>query len=131
MGAGVKRAEISSSAAGAIARHFGDARGRRRVREGDSAAKSALAAVARLCRHRPFVQGFGLGGVIADFGLVFDLVGFGLFVIFVLATSIVLLGVRQHSVGLRVSPERMACHRPENAGSRRRTTTAATGTGSG
>ena len=38
-----------------------------------------------------FVQGFGLGGVIGDFGLVFDLVGFGLFMLFVLASSITML----------------------------------------
>jgi hypothetical protein len=31
-----------------------------------------------------FVQAFGLGGVIAHFGLVLDLVGFLLFLIFVL-----------------------------------------------
>ncbi len=35
-----------------------------------------------------FLQAFGLGGVIASFGLVFDIVGFVLFLIFVLATSI-------------------------------------------
>jgi len=33
------------------------------------------------------VQAFGLGGVIADFGLVLDLIGFLLFLIFVLASS--------------------------------------------
>jgi hypothetical protein len=38
-----------------------------------------------------FVQGFGLGGVIGDFGLVFDLIGFGLFMLFVLASSITML----------------------------------------
>jgi hypothetical protein len=38
-----------------------------------------------------FVQGFGLGGVIATFGLIVDLIGFVLFLIFVLASSIVLL----------------------------------------
>ena len=38
-----------------------------------------------------FLQGFGLGGVIATFGLVLDLVGFALFLIFVLASSISLL----------------------------------------
>jgi len=37
------------------------------------------------------LQGFGLGGVIATFGLVLDLIGFVLFLIFVLASSIVLL----------------------------------------
>jgi hypothetical protein len=34
-----------------------------------------------------FLQGFGLGGVIASFGLVLDIIGFVLFLIFVLASS--------------------------------------------
>jgi hypothetical protein len=38
-----------------------------------------------------FLQGFGLGGVIASFGLVLDLIGFLLFILFVLASSIVML----------------------------------------
>jgi hypothetical protein len=38
-----------------------------------------------------FVQGFGLGGVIATFGLVLDLVGFVLFLILVTASSVILL----------------------------------------
>jgi hypothetical protein len=38
-----------------------------------------------------FLQGFGLGGVIATFGLVFDLIAFVLFLIFVLASSVILL----------------------------------------
>jgi membrane-associated HD superfamily phosphohydrolase len=38
-----------------------------------------------------FFQGFGLGGVIATFGLVLDLIAFVLFLTFVLASSIVLL----------------------------------------
>lgn len=38
-----------------------------------------------------FVQGFGLGGVIGDFGLVFDLIGFGLFMIFVVGSSITMM----------------------------------------
>jgi heme A synthase len=38
-----------------------------------------------------FLQGFGLGGVIATFGLVLDLIGFLLFLIFVLVSSVVLL----------------------------------------
>jgi hypothetical protein len=50
-----------------------------------------------------FVQGFGLGGVIADFGLVFDLVGFGLFMIFVLASSIVMLR-REGTLGRTPTP---------------------------
>ena len=39
-----------------------------------------------------FLQAFGLGGVISSFGLVLDIVGFVLFLIFVLASSIILLG---------------------------------------
>jgi hypothetical protein len=35
------------------------------------------------------VQTFGLGGIIADFGLVFDLIGFLLFLIFILGSSYV------------------------------------------
>jgi hypothetical protein len=38
-----------------------------------------------------FLQGFGLGGVISTFGLVFDLIAFVLFLIFVMASSIILL----------------------------------------
>lgn len=37
------------------------------------------------------LQGFGRGGVIATFGLVFDLTGFVLFLIFMLASSVILL----------------------------------------
>ena len=37
------------------------------------------------------LQGFGLGGVIASFGLVLDLIGFLLFLIFVLVSSVILL----------------------------------------
>jgi hypothetical protein len=38
-----------------------------------------------------FLQGFGLGGVIGTYGLVLDLVGFVLFLLFVLASSVTLL----------------------------------------
>jgi hypothetical protein len=38
-----------------------------------------------------FLQGFGLGGVIASFGLVLDILGFVLFLIFVLVSSVILL----------------------------------------
>ena len=38
-----------------------------------------------------FLQGFGLGGVIGTFGLVLDLIGFVLFLLFVLLSSITLL----------------------------------------
>ncbi len=41
-----------------------------------------------------FLQGFGLGGVIASFGLVLDLIGFVLFPIFVLVSSAILLRPR-------------------------------------
>jgi Domain of unknown function (DUF4386) len=38
-----------------------------------------------------FLQGFGLGGVIASFGLVLDIIGFVLLLIFVLVSSTILL----------------------------------------
>ena len=38
-----------------------------------------------------FLQAFGLGGVIASFGLVLDIIGFVLFLIFVLVSSVILL----------------------------------------
>jgi hypothetical protein len=38
-----------------------------------------------------FLQGFGLGGVIATFGLILDLIGFLLLLIFILASSAILL----------------------------------------
>ena len=38
-----------------------------------------------------FLQGFGLGGVIGTYGLVIDLVGFVLFLLFVLLSSVILL----------------------------------------
>ncbi|HEY7966837.1 MAG TPA: DUF4386 family protein [Solirubrobacteraceae bacterium] len=38
-----------------------------------------------------FLQGFGLGGVISSFGLVLDLIGFVLLLIFVLVSSVTLL----------------------------------------
>jgi hypothetical protein len=38
-----------------------------------------------------FLQGFGLGGVIATFGLVLDLIAFVLFLLFVVASSAILL----------------------------------------
>lgn len=38
-----------------------------------------------------FVQGFGLGGVIGTYGLVIDLIGFVLFLLFVLLSSAILL----------------------------------------
>ena len=44
-----------------------------------------------------FLQAFGLGGVIASFGLVLDGITFVLFVIFVLVSSVILL-TRQNAV---------------------------------
>jgi hypothetical protein len=44
-----------------------------------------------------FLQAFGLGGVIASFGLVLDLIGFVLLLVFVLISSVILLG-RERSV---------------------------------
>jgi hypothetical protein len=44
-----------------------------------------------------FLQGFGLGGVISSFGLVLDLIGFVLFLIFVLVSSVLLL-TRQNAL---------------------------------
>jgi hypothetical protein len=38
-----------------------------------------------------FLQAFGLVGVIASFGLVLDIIGFVLFLIFVLASSVIFL----------------------------------------
>ena len=38
-----------------------------------------------------FLQGFGLGGVIATFGLVLDLLGFVLLLVFVAVSSVILL----------------------------------------
>jgi len=38
-----------------------------------------------------FLQGFGLGGVIASFGLVLDLIAFVLYLIFILVSSVSLL----------------------------------------
>ena len=37
------------------------------------------------------IQGFGLGGIIAPFGLVVDIIGFLLLLVFILATSIIML----------------------------------------
>ena len=45
-----------------------------------------------------FIQAFGLGGVIATFGLVLDLIGFVLLLVFVLISSVVSLR-RERSVG--------------------------------
>jgi hypothetical protein len=50
-----------------------------------------LAVLALVAAVFLFAQVFGLGGVIATFGLALDLVGFGLFLVFVLATSILMV----------------------------------------
>lgn len=44
-----------------------------------------------------FLQAFGLGGVIASFGLVLDLIGFVLLLVFILTSSVILL--RRESAG--------------------------------
>jgi len=55
------------------------------------------------CRSLPgacsFLQGFGLGGVIASFGLVLDLIGFLLLLVFVLASSIILVMRKSAAAG--------------------------------
>ncbi|MGZ3290503.1 MAG: hypothetical protein ACXU87_20965 [Xanthobacteraceae bacterium] len=48
------------------------------------------------------LQGFGLGGVIATFGLVLDLIGFVLFLIFVVVSSLILLTRQTRSPTPRV-----------------------------
>jgi hypothetical protein len=50
-----------------------------------------------------FLQGFGLGGVIASFGLVLDIIGFVLFLIFVLVSSVILLR-RENTITNTASP---------------------------
>jgi Domain of unknown function (DUF4386) len=52
-----------------------------------------------------FLQAFGLGGVIATFGLVLDLVGFVLFLVFVLVSSVILLMRENASSGSAVQIE--------------------------
>jgi Domain of unknown function (DUF4386) len=44
-----------------------------------------------------FLQGFGLGGVIATFGLIIDLIGFVLFLLFVFLSSAILLRDQGHA----------------------------------
>ena len=50
-----------------------------------------LGRIAILAGTLLFLQAFGLGGVIASFGLVLDIIGFVLFLIFVLVSSVILL----------------------------------------
>jgi heme A synthase len=57
-----------------------------------------LGRVAILVAGLFFLQGFGLGGVIASFGLVLDIIGFVLLLIFVLASSVILLERRAEVV---------------------------------
>ena len=47
--------------------------------------------IATLVRVLFFLQGFGLGGLIATYGLVLDLIGFVLLLVFVLLSSVLLL----------------------------------------
>ena len=62
-----------------------------------------LAYVAMIAAIFLFLQGFGLGGVIASFGLVFDLIGFVLFLLFVLVSSVIMLR-RETRFGNTASP---------------------------
>jgi Domain of unknown function (DUF4386) len=50
-----------------------------------------------------FLQGFGLGGVITSFGLVLDLIGFVLFLVFVLVSSVIML-TRENAVANTAVP---------------------------
>ncbi len=50
-----------------------------------------LGSVSILAGSMLFLQGFGLGGVIASFGLILDLIGFLLLLVFVLVSSVTLL----------------------------------------
>jgi len=50
-----------------------------------------LVSVAIVAAVFMFLQGFGLGGVVATFGLAFDLVGFVLLLVFVAASSVIAL----------------------------------------
>jgi hypothetical protein len=50
-----------------------------------------------------FLQGFGLGGVIATFGLVLDLIGFVLLLLFVLVSSVIMLS-RERRFGDAAGP---------------------------
>jgi hypothetical protein len=47
-----------------------------------------------------FLQGFGLGGVIGTYGLVLDLIGFVLFLLFVLLSSAIKLRNRGPAPGV-------------------------------
>jgi hypothetical protein len=62
-----------------------------------AATRTSSARVSILAGILFFLQGFGLGGVIASFGLVLDGIAFVLFVIFVLVSSVILL-TRQNAV---------------------------------
>jgi hypothetical protein len=48
-----------------------------------------------IAAHKPVATPFGLGGVIATFGLVLDLIAFVLSLFFVLASSVILLRRRE------------------------------------
>ena len=62
-----------------------------------------LAYVAIIAAIFLFLQGFGLGGVIATFGLVLDLIGFVLLLLFVLVSSVIMLS-RERRLGNAPSP---------------------------
>ncbi len=53
-----------------------------------------------------FLQGFGLGGLIALFGLVLDLIGFALFLILILISRVILLTRETRSLAPRVESSR-------------------------
>ena len=69
-----------------------------------------LAYIAIIAAIFLFLQGFGLGGVIATFGLVLDLIGFVLLLFFVLVSSIIMLR-RERRSGNPASPITSANHR--------------------
>jgi hypothetical protein len=56
-----------------------------------SGLEAAPRAVATVVAPLLFLQGFGLGGVIATFGLILDLVGFLLLLVFILVSSSIML----------------------------------------
>jgi hypothetical protein len=58
---------------------------------GDTERAGILGYLVLVGRRVFFLQGFGLGGVIATFGLVLDLIAIVLILIFVLASSVILL----------------------------------------
>ena len=64
---------------------------RRPARDEERRAAALAWAIAIIAGILLFLQGFGLGGVIASFGLILDLIRFALFLIFVLVSSVIML----------------------------------------